>query len=318
MFAKVTKIVVISTISLALCIWLLTGVYTVSSSENAVVLRFGEHVKTVTKAGLNWHLPAPIEKVEKVNISEVRRLEFGYETIVQGGSDKYAEYASKSNQSLMLTGDENMVNIEAALQYRIRDVEDYLFNVKNPMKTLNIAAESSIRRVIANHLLDEVLTDSKFSIQQEIKEDLQNICNSYGMGIIINEVALQDVSAPDEVDAAFKDVANAREDKNSYINQAESYRNEVIPKARGNKAKILNEAEAYKEKRIAEAKGDVANFLQILEKYNQSKDVTRTRMYLETMEEILPGIEKYILDENGNTIKLLPLDENSSLTQAAQ
>ena len=207
----------------------------------------------------------------------------------------------------MLTGDENLVNVEAAIQYQVRDIDDYVFQIRDQTVTLQAAAESAIRRVIANHILDEVLTENKFEIQQEIKEDLQETCDIYTLGVGIIAVQLQDVNPPDEVDAAFKDVANAREDRNSYINEAESYKNEIIPKARGNAAKIINDALAYKEKRIAEAKGDVANFTQILERYEQGKDVTRVRMYLETMEEILPGMHKYIVDSQDGLIKFLPL-----------
>jgi membrane protease subunit HflK len=207
----------------------------------------------------------------------------------------------------MLTGDENLVNVEAAIQYKVNIIEDYVFNVKNQTETLEAASEAAIRRVIANNILDKVLTENKFAIQQEIKDDLQEICDNYSLGIGILAVQLQDVNPPVEVDAAFKDVANAREDKNSYINEAMGYRNEILPKARGNAAEILNEAQAYKEKRIAEALGDVANFNQIMERYEQGKEVTRIRMYLETMESVLPGMDKYIIDGDSDLLKFLPL-----------
>lgn len=306
---KLVSFVVIFSI---LCIWLLSGIYTVKSGEEAVILRFGEYVRMNGKAGLAWHMPHPVEKVYKVNVSEIRRLEFGFSTLKEGGTTQTPEFKENPYQSLMLTGDENMVNVEAAIQYKITNIEDYLFNVDDQEGTLAIAAESAIRRVIANHVLDEVLTDNKFGIQQEIMQDLQKTCDLYKIGIGIIAVQLQDVNPPKEVDAAFKDVANAREDKNSLINEAESYRNEIIPKARGNAAEIINKAVAYKEKRIAEAKGDVANFIQILERYNMGKEVTRKRMYLETLEEILPGMEKYIVDSKGNLIKWLPLEDDKS------
>lgn len=308
-FSKYYAVVILAGI---IGIWLLTGIYTVKSGEEAVILRFGQHVATVRNAGLAWRVPTPIDSVLKVNVSEVRRMEFGFQTIKEGGTAQQADYKDVPNQSMMLTGDENLVTVETAIQYRITDTEDYLFNVNNQTETLQIAAESAIRRVIANHKLDEVLTDNKFGIQQEIMEDLQKTCDNYKIGVGIIAVQLQDVNPPAEVDTAFKDVANAREDKNSYVNEAESYANEIIPKARGNAAEKINQAKAYKERRIAEAKGDVANFAQILEKYQLGKDVTRTRMYLETMEEILPGIEKYIVDGDGNTIQWLPLEQNAA------
>jgi membrane protease subunit HflK len=314
LFKKVSKYLLIGIITVFVLSWISSGFYTVKSGEEAVVLRFGKYSKSVSNAGLNWHIPAPVENVIKINVLEIKRLEFGYKTGKEGAHREYSTYVDVPwSESLMLTGDENLVNVETAVQYKVKDVDDYLFNVKDQTGTLQIAGESAIRRVIANHVLDEVLTENKYEIQQEIKEDLQNICNDYNFGINIIAVQLQDVYPPDEVDAAFKDVANAREDKNSYINEAETYKNEVIPNARGNAAEKINEAMAYKEKRIAEAKGDVANFAQILEKYEQGREVTRIRMYLETMEEVLPGIEKYIVGSDGNLIKFLPLEQNSIL-----
>lgn len=313
MLKKISKSLVVVIIIAIIGIWVSSGFYSVRTGEEAVILRFGRHVRNVTKAGLNWHIPAPIESVIRVNMQEVKRIEYGFKTLDDGYDSRYFEYADMPRQ-LMLTGDENLVSLEAAIQYQVSDIYNYVFKVKNQTSTLEAAVESAIRRVIANHILDEVLTENKFEIGQEIREDLQNTCDKYELGVVILAVELQDVNPPDEVDAAFKDVANAREDRNSYINEAESYRNEVIPKARGNAAQIINAAIAYKEKRIAEAQGDVANFVQILERYEQGKDVTRVRMYLETMEEILPGIRKYIVDSQDGLIKFLPLqpDANSS------
>lgn len=314
MIKNISKYLIVIVLVLIMSFWVASGFYTVKSGEEAVILRFGKYKTTVSTAGLNWHLPSPVETVNKVNVLEVRRLEFGYKTLEEGGHQQYAIYGDTPViESLMLTGDENMVNVETAIQYKITNAVDYLFNVKDQERTLRIAAESAIRRVIANNILDEVLTENKFEIQQEIMGDLQKICDDYSLGITIMAVQLQDVYPPDEVDAAFKDVANAREDRNSYINEAESYRNEIIPKARGNAAAIKNEAIAYKEKRIAEAKGDVANFIQILERYELGKEVTRMRMYLETMEEVLPGIEKYIVDSDGNLVQFLPLEKSQVL-----
>jgi membrane protease subunit HflK len=308
--AKLTKLGPITLIVIALALWIATGFYTVKSEggEAAVVLRFGSHVKTVYDAGLHWHLPAPIETVEKEALKEVRTIEIGYKTTKLGSPNAYSEYVSAPSEARMLTQDENMVDLETVIQYEIVDIESYVFNVDDQKGTMIISSESAIRRVVANHTLDEVLTDNKSTIQNEIMVDLQEICNLYELGVRINNVVLQDVTAPQEVDAAFKDVANAREDKASYINEAETYNNEVLPAARGNAAEMLNQAEAYKEKRIAEAKGDVANFLQVLERYTLGEEVTRTRMYIETMEEILPGMKKYIVESEDGTIKFLPLD----------
>ncbi|NLC68814.1 MAG: FtsH protease activity modulator HflK, partial [Clostridiaceae bacterium] len=224
MIKNISKYLVVIIIILVLFFWLSSGFYTIKSGEEAVILRLGKYKTTVSTAGLNWHMPSPIETANKVNVLEVKRLEFGYRTLEEGSHKQVAIYGDvPASESLMLTGDENMVNVETAIQYKITNAVDYFFNVKEPEQTLRIAAESAIRRVIANNILDEVLTENKFEIQQEIMNDLQKICDDYRLGVTILAVQLQDVYPPDEVDAAFKDVANAREDRNSYVNEAESY-----------------------------------------------------------------------------------------------
>jgi membrane protease subunit HflK len=282
---------------------LVTGFYTVDSGEEAVVMRFGRHVDTVVTSGLKWRIPI-IDDVWKVKVSEVKRLELGFRTVKEGAN---AQYKEVPQESLMLTGDENLVNVETIVQYRIVDIEKFLFDIDDGVAALRAAAESSVRRVIANHPMDASLTENKSGIQQEIRDDLQSISDKYGLGILITAVQLQDVYPPEEVNAAFKDVASAREDRASFINQAETYANEVIPRARGNAAELINKAQAFKEQRIAEATGDVALFNEILAEYKLGKEVTRTRLYLEVMEEILPDIQVYIVDEQGNTLKWLPL-----------
>lgn len=287
---------------------LTSGFYTVDSGEEAVVLRFGKHVETVTTSGLKWKLPL-IDSVEKVKVSEVKRLEFGFRTVKEGAD---AQYRDVPVESLMLTGDENLINVETIVQYRIVDIEKFLFEVTRGEDALRVAAEATIRRVVANHPMDAALTENKLSIQQEIKDDLQTIIDGYNLGISVTAVQLQDVFPPSEVNDAFKDVASAREDRSSYINQSETYANEIIPKARGNAAEAINKAEAFKEQRIAEAQGDVAMFNSILVEYQQGKGVTRTRLYLEMMEDILPGIQVYIVNEDGSTVKWLPLQGGGS------
>ena len=293
---------------LIITIFLLSGIYTIKTGEEAVILRFGKHVASNSSAGLKWHIPI-IDKVYKANMNEVHRLEFGFRTLSEGSTKNTPKYTSNTKESLMITGDENLVNAETIVQYKIKDVKDYFFEVDDPIGTLKIISESIIRRSVASHTLDDVLTDNKLVIQQEIKNDLQKLVDKYNLGIAITAIQLQDVNPPKEVDAAFKDVASAREDKNSYINEANSYKNEVIPKARGNAAEMINQAQGYKTQRIEEAKGDVANFVQILEKYREGKKVTKTRMYLEVLEEILPNMDKYILSEDGNTLNILNLND---------
>lgn len=295
-------------VAVVVILLLISGFYTVDSGEEAVVLRFGKHVETVTTSGLKWKLPL-VDRVEKVKVSEVKRLEFGFRTIKEGAD---AQYKDVPAEALMLTGDENLINVETIVQYRIVDIEKFLFEVTRGEDALRVAAEATIRRVITNHPMDAALTEDKLSIQQEIKDDLQKIIDGYNLGITITAVQLQDVFPPAEVNAAFKDVASAREDRASFINQAETYANEIIPRARGNAAEAINKAMAFKEQRIAQAHGDVALFNSMLAEYRQGKGVTRTRLYLEMMEDILPGIQIYIVDEDGSTVKWLPLQGGGS------
>lgn len=298
---------------LLLGLWMLTGIYTIKSDggERAVLTQFGRYVNTIDEAGLRWHLPYPIQNVEIVKCDVLRSLELGYRTQQVGGGAQNSTYVTVPEESLMITGDENLVNTESVIQYRINNAHDYLFSVENSEETLKIAAESSVRRVVASHKLNDVLTDQKYAIQSEIREDLQSICDEYKLGIEINEVALQAVYSPAEVEEAFNDVIKAREDMNRFINEAQKKANEVLPAAEAKAQEILNEANAYREKRIAEAKGDVENFKQVLSRYVLGKEVTRTRMYLETMQEVLSKAKIYIMNDNGDTLRFLPLEGGS-------
>ena len=209
----------------------------------------------------------------------------------------------------MLTGDENIVDADLIVQYKIKDRIDYLFNFIGPELTLREASEASLRTVIGRHNIDEALTSRKLMIQEETKELLQIILDKYETGVIVVAVQLQDVSPPKQVIDAFKDVASAKEDKNRMINEAEGYRNDVIPKARGQAQAMIRESEGFRESRIKRAEGDVAKFKAIVKEYTKAKEVTKERLYLEAMEEILPGIDKYIVPngEDGNLLNLLNL-----------
>ena len=209
----------------------------------------------------------------------------------------------------MLTGDENIVDAELIVQYKIKEPINYLFNFIGPELTMREASEASLRTVVGRHNIDEALTSGKLMIQEETKELLQTILDKYETGVQVVAVQLQDVSPPKQVIDSFKDVASAKEDKNRMINEAEGYRNDVIPKARGEAQAMIREAEGFREARISRAEGDVAKFKAILKEYSKAKDVTRKRLYLEAMEEILPGLEKYIVPsgEDGNLLNLLNL-----------
>ena len=290
-------------IGIALVLWMLTGIYVVGPDEVGVVQTFGKYSRAA-QSGLNYHFPFPIEKVSTPKVTEVKRIEIGFRTV---GKNQYQTIA---RESLMLTGDENIVDAEMIVQYKIKDPVAYTFNFIEPELTVRQASEASLRTVIGRHNIDEALTSGKFMIQEESKKLIQNILDKYNTGILVVAVQLQDVSPPEQVIAAFKDVASAKEDKNRMVNQAEGYRNDIIPKARGEAQAEIREAEGYKEARISRAEGDVSKFNAVLKEYRKSKEVTETRMFLETAEEILSDREKIIVPdgkEGSNLINLLNL-----------
>ena len=299
---KLLKLGILPIFGIALLFWLFTGVYTVGPDEVGVVQRFGKFDRTV-HSGLNYHMPFPLETVKTPKVTEVKRIEVGFRTVGKN------QYRTVERESLMLTGDENIVDAELIVQYKIKDPLNYLFNFIGPELTMREASEASLRTVVGRHNIDEALTSGKLMIQEETKELLQSILDKYETGVQVVAVQLQDVSPPKQVIDSFKDVASAKEDKNRMINEAEGYRNNVIPKARGEAQSMILEAEGFRESRISRAEGDVAKFKAILKEYSKAKDVTRKRLYLEAMEEILPGLEKYIVPsgEDGNLLNLLNL-----------
>ena len=269
------------------------SVFRVNLGEAGVVKRFGKLNRVVTP-GLHYRLPL-IEEVTLLKVEEAKREEIGFRTVDPGPP---AKYQAVPEESLMLTRDENIIDVDAIVQYRIKDAVAYLFNVKDQQNTVRDAAEAAIREIIGGRTLDEALTIEKIDIQNGIRELLQGILDSYQSGVVIEMVQLQDVHPPEEVFAAFRDVASALEDKNRLINEAWGYRNDIVPKAEGAAAEIIQQAEAYKQERIQRAHGDAARFRQLLAEYQKAKEITKQRLYLETMDEILPGIEKFIIEEN--------------------
>ena len=286
----------------AILLWLLTGIYIVGPDEVGVVRTFGEFTR-VTQSGLNWKFPAPIETANTPKVTEVKRIEIGFRSMKNG------QYRTVEKESLMLTGDENIVDAEMIVQYKIKDPVDYLFKIVGPELTVRQAAEASLRTVVGRNIIDETLTTGKFTIQEETKLQLQSILDMYESGIHVVAVQLQDVSPPKEVIGAFKDVASAKEDKNRMINQAEGYRNDVIPKARGEAEAMIGDAEGFRDSRVKRAEGDAAKFTTILKEYNKAKSITEKRLYLETMEKVLPDIEKIIVPDkdSGNMLNVLNL-----------
>jgi membrane protease subunit HflK len=297
------KIKIFPLMGIALAFWLFTGVYMVGPDEIGVVRTFGEYTR-VAQSGLNYHFPYPIEQVNTPAVTEVKRIEIGFRTLRNG------QYRTVEKESLMLTGDENIVDAEMIVQYKIKDPVAYLFNIMAPELTVREAAEASLRTVVGRNKIDETLTTGKFKIQEETKSQLQAILDKYESGIHVVAVQLQDVSPPKEVIGAFKDVASAKEDKNRMINQAEGYRNDVIPKARGEAEAMIRDAEGFREARIKRSEGDAEKFTTILKEYRKAKSITRKRLYLETMEKVLPGIEKIVVPDkdSGNILNLLNLN----------
>ena len=271
--------------------FVLSAFYVVGPDEEGVVRRFGKWVRTES-SGLHFKFPYPIEKVDLPKVTQVQEISVG--RILK--------------EAKMLTGDENILLVEVRVQYKIKDAAQYLFNVRNVEETIQDATESALRQTIGSHPIDDPLTEKKAEIMDEIQISLQKMLDHYECGIDVRQVQLQDVNPPSEVDFAFKDVQSAKEEKEQLINEALGYQNDVIPKARGGAEKLIREAEAYREERIKRAEGDASKLLSVLAEYRKAKNVTEKRLYLETMAQILPGIEKVILDEKaGNLLNILPL-----------
>ncbi|ATX82081.1 protease FtsH subunit HflK [Mariprofundus ferrinatatus] len=286
-----------------LLFWGLTGFYMVAADEEAVVLRFGKHVAT-KGPGLNWAIPYPVETVEKLPVTRVQRLEIGFRQYEDGAIRK------RTNESLMLTKDENIVDISFIVQYKIKSVENFLFNIENAPKTVRDAAESAIREVIGRTFIDDVLTTKKAEVEVETQQLIQQILDSYGAGISVSTVKLQDVQPPERVIKEFKDVASAREDRERAKNEAEAYANDIIPKARGEGKKMVLDAEAYAKEVVERSKGEADRFESILGAYKLAPEVTRKRLYMDTMQYVLTRADKIIVDGSvaGNVLPYLPLD----------
>ncbi len=275
-------------VAILLVIWLATGFYKIEEAERGVVLRFGEHVTTV-RTGLHWHLPIPIESVEKVDVTRVHTLPIN---------------------STMLTEDENIVDIIGTVQYQIFDAEAFLFNVRSPDISLMQITESALRQSIGRSKMDHVITEGRAEIALQVEEIIQSIVDAYGAGIAIFDVNIQEAKPPEAVKDAFDDVTRAREDEVRFKNEAEAYRNEVIPKARGASARILEEAEAYKSEVVARAEGEGERFKQLLNEYLKAPEVTRQRLYIDMKESVLTNSTTIMIDiDDGNNLVLLPLDK---------
>ena len=294
-------------IIIAVVIWLGTGIFIVDPEEQGIIKRFGE-VTDVVGPGPHYHLPAPIETVQIQPVTAVRRLEIGFRTIQIGPPAKYRRVLK---ESLMLTGDENIIDVQFIVQYRISNLENYLYSLTNPDETVKSAAESAMREVIGDTTVTKALTVGKGILEGDTARLLQRTMNSYEGGIKIENVKLQDVHPPDAVKEAFKDVVSAREDREKMINEAEGYRNNLVPKSRGEAAQMINNAKAYAKEKVLVALGETERFNLIYDEYRQAKEITRDRILLETMSSILPKVNKVVADKavGGNVLPFLPLGQ---------
>ena len=291
-------------------IWLASGLYRVGPDEQGVVLRFGKFIKT-TQPGLHYHIPLPIETVETPKVTKVNRIDIGFRSERDSGFSSGGGVADVPQESLMLTGDENIVNIDFSVFWVIKDAGKFLFEIQDPEGTVKAAAETAMREVIAKSDIQPILTEGRAKIEVETQDIIQAILDEYNSGIQITQVQTQKADPPDQVIDAFRDVQAARADMERSKNEAEAYANDVIPRARGEAAKILQAAEAYKQKVVASAEGEASRFVSIYDEYAKAKEVTQERMYLETMEKVLADIEKVIIDKNSGSgvVPYLPLPE---------
>tara|TARA_A100001015_G_scaffold315391_1_gene427100 strand:+ start:3975 stop:5078 length:1104 start_codon:yes stop_codon:yes gene_type:complete len=301
------KPIVIGLILLAI-LWALSGLYRVLPDEQGVVLRFGKFVKT-TQPGLNYHLPLPIERALTPKVTKVNRIDVGFRPVSDSG--RSSGVGNVPEESLMLTGDENIVDINYSVFWVIKDAGKFLFNIQSPVETVKATSETAMREVIAKSPIQSILTEGRSKIEVEVQEITQKILDEYGSGIQITQVQTQQADPPSQVIDAFRDVQAARADRERSKNEAEAYANDVIPRARGEAEKILQEAEAYKKQVVAAAEGEASRFLAIYNEYKSAKQVTQERMYLETMEKVLADIDKVIIDKQtgSGVVPYLPLPE---------
>jgi membrane protease subunit HflK len=295
----------------AVVIWAFSGFYRVQPDELGVVLRFGAYVRDA-QPGLNYHWPYPIESVSTPKVTRVNRTDIGLR-LLEDPRRPSPTFRDMPEESLMLTGDENIVDVDTSVFWRIKPggASAYLFNIQNPEGTVRAVAESAMREVIGRSNIQPILTGARQAIEVAVQELMQKTLDDYGAGILITQVQLQKVDPPAQVIDAFRDVQAARADLERAQNEAQTYANRIVPEARGRAAQILQAAEAYREQTVAEAKGLTARFLQVYDEYRKAPDVTRQRIYLETMEKLFSGTEKIIMDSSvpGGIVPYLPLNE---------
>ena len=286
--------------AIAAFIWLCSGFFIIQEGQAGVVLTFGKYSYTA-KSGINWHLPWPIQTEETVNLSGVRSVEVGRPVLIK---------ATNQKDSSMLTEDENIIDVRFAVQYRLKDPTDYLFNNRDPDAAVVQAAETAVREIVARSKMDTVLYEGREKIGIDLANSIQKILDSYKAGIYVTSVTVQNVQPPEQVQAAFDDAVKAGQDQERLKSEGEAYANDIIPRAKGTAARLIQEAEGYKARVVATAEGDAARFKQILTEYSRAPQVTRDRMYIDTMREIYNNVTKVLVDTNkSNSLLYLPLDK---------
>lgn len=295
---------------LLLLLWLGSGLYVVGPGERGVVLLFREATEQ-TEPGLRYRLPWPIQSHELVDISQVRRAEVGFRTVAEEPQGRNSRGGARTvpQEALMLTGDENIVELQLFVQYRIQDPLKFLFGASDPEGILHTSAEVALRSAVGRNTIDYTMTEGRVEVQEQAKSALQELLDAYQTGLLVSEARLLVVDPPSEVRDAFHDVVRALEDRDRLVKEADGYGEDVVPKARGEAAQMVQQAEGYKAQRVIRAQGDAERFLKILTEYNKAKTITRDRLYLESIERTMPTIEKFILDSNarGGVLPLLPL-----------
>ncbi|MCF6345911.1 MAG: FtsH protease activity modulator HflK [Thiomicrorhabdus sp.] len=290
-------------------VWLLSGIYIVDPAERGVVTQFGSYVEE-TRAGPHWHIPWPIEKVRIVNVDQIRTAEIGYRSDTNRSGNVPTE-------SLMLTKDENIVDLKVAVQYQVASANQYLFETADPDLTLRSVVESTLREVVGQSTMDFVLTEGRDEVVSRVKALTQERLDGYKTGLIVTSVNLQDAQPPEQVQSAFADVVKAREDRERLINEAEAYSNDILPKSRGKAARELEEASAYHDRVIAQAVGESSRFVSIVKEYQAAPEVTRNRLYIDAMATVLSNTSKvFVGSDSSNNLLYLPLDKMVSQGQA--
>ena len=303
---------IILILAILIGVWLVNGLYRVQETERGVELLFGKWNGNVTESGLHWWPAAPIGEVLTPAVTQINRMNIGFRDSTDLGSRGGAS-RDVENESLMLTSDQNIADVDFTVQWRISNAGEYLFNIRDPEETVKAAAESAMREVVGQTALDDLLTTAREGVQGKTQKLLQSILDGYGAGIAIERVQLQKTEAPAPVIDAFNDVQRARQDKEKLQNEAESYRNRIVPTARGEAAGVLEEASAYRERVIKEGQGEASRFDQIYESFKAAPEVTRRRLYIETLRDVLEKADKVIIDNNAQggqgVVPYLPLNE---------